>query len=69
MTALWVNVSTIIGSYTPTNYTTLQDDDTDLGSTSPTLLPVQSNSATPLMLAQGGKDSILRLLNRSALPA
>lgn len=66
--ALSANVSTMIGSYTPTNYTTLQDDDTDLGSTSPTLLPVQSNSATPLMLAQGGKDSILRLLNRSALP-
>ena len=66
--ALNANVSTMIGTYTPMNYTTLDDDDTDLGSTSPALLPVQSNSGTPLMLVQGGKDSILRLLNRAALP-
>lgn len=66
--ALSEDVSRMIGSYTPPTYTTLQDDDVDLGSTSPTLLPYQSNSATPLMLAQGGKDSILRLLNRASLP-
>jgi hypothetical protein len=66
--ALTADVSAMLGSYTPTTYTMLQDDDTDLGSTSPALLPVQSNSTTPLMLAQGGKDQILRLLNRSPLP-
>ncbi len=66
--ALSANVSSMIGSYTPSTYTILQQDDTDVGSTSPTLLPFQSISATPLMLAQGGKDSILRLLNRSPLP-
>ncbi len=66
--ALNASVSTMIGSYTPSTYTLLQDDDTDLGSTSPALLPAQSTSTTPLMLAQGGKDSILRLLNRSPLP-
>ncbi len=66
--ALTANLSRMIGSYTPTNYTTLQDDDTDLGSTSPALLPVQSTSTTPLMLVQGGKDQILRLLNRASLP-
>ena len=62
------NLSRMIGTYTPTNYSTLDADDIDLGSTSPALLPVQSNSTTPLMLAQGGKDSILRLINRAALP-
>ena len=66
--ALNENVSSFIGSYTPTTYTTLQDDDIDLGSTSPALLPPQSTSKTPLMLVQGGKDQILRLLNRSPLP-
>jgi hypothetical protein len=58
------NVSKIIGSYTPTTFTSLQNKDHDLGSTTPTLPPVQSNSGTPLMLVQGGKDVILRLLNR-----
>ncbi len=66
--ALTANVSSMIGTYTPSTYTMLQDDDVDLGSTSPTLLPVQSTSNTPLMLVQGGKDSILRLLNRAKLP-
>ncbi|HTU69362.1 MAG TPA: PQQ-binding-like beta-propeller repeat protein [Candidatus Baltobacteraceae bacterium] len=65
--ALTANLS-MIGSYTPTTYASLQNGDIDLGSTSPTLLPVQSTSTTPLMLVQGGKDSTLRLLNRSPLP-
>lgn len=66
--ALNANVTKMLSTYTPTDFATLQADDTDLGSTSPALLPVQSNSGTPLMLVQGGKDSILRLLNRSPLP-
>jgi outer membrane protein assembly factor BamB len=66
--SLTSNVSAMTGSYTPMTFSNLQADDIDLGSTSPTLLPIQSNSATPLMLVQGGKDMILRLLNRSPLP-
>ncbi len=66
--ALSADVSTFAGNYTPADYTSLQDGDTDLGSTSPALLPRQSASKTPLMLAQGGKDRILRLVNRSPLP-
>ncbi|HTX56424.1 MAG TPA: PQQ-binding-like beta-propeller repeat protein, partial [Candidatus Acidoferrales bacterium] len=66
--SLTSNLSSLISTYTPSNYTLLQDDDTDLGSTSPTLLPRQSASTTPLMLVQGGKDSFLRLLNREPLP-
>ncbi|HTV91748.1 MAG TPA: PQQ-binding-like beta-propeller repeat protein [Verrucomicrobiae bacterium] len=65
---LTANVSMMVGSYTPSTYANLQSGDIDLGSTSPTLLPVQSTSTTPLMLVQGGKDSVLRLLNRSPLP-
>ncbi len=46
----------------------LQNGDVDLGSTSPTMLPAQPNSQTPWMLVQGGKDAVLKLLNRAALP-
>jgi outer membrane protein assembly factor BamB len=66
--ALSEDASTFAGNYTPADYTSLQDGDTDLGSTSPALLPRQSTSSTPLMLVQGGKDSILRLINRAHLP-
>jgi outer membrane protein assembly factor BamB len=58
----------LLGNYTPMTFTMLQEDDTDLGSTSPVMLPRQSASRTPLMLAQGGKDSILRLVDRAHLP-
>jgi hypothetical protein len=59
---------TLLGSYTPTNYQQLQQGDVDLGSTSPAMLPMQSQSQTPLMLVQGGKDAVLKLVNRAALP-
>ncbi len=62
------DLSDLLGTYTPTNYQQLQDDDTDLGSTSATMLPTQPSSTTPYMLVQGGKDAILKLLNRQALP-
>jgi outer membrane protein assembly factor BamB len=62
------NALDLIGSYTPTNYEQLQQGDVDLGSTSPTILPDQSQSQTPWMLVQGGKDAILKLVNRAALP-
>jgi outer membrane protein assembly factor BamB len=66
--ALSTDISKLLGSYTPTDYKGLQDGDVDLGSTSPTILPSQTSSQTPLMLVQGGKDAILKLLNRAALP-
>jgi hypothetical protein len=61
------NLSSMVDSYTPTTYSSLDSSDADLGSTAPVILPTQSGSNTPYMLVQGGKDSILRLLNRSNL--
>jgi hypothetical protein len=57
----------LLGSYTPATYATLDSQDADLGSTAPVLLPRESGSRTPLMAVQGGKDGVLRLLNRARL--
>jgi outer membrane protein assembly factor BamB len=62
------DVLSIVGNYTPPDYDRLERDDLDLGSTSPALLPRRPLSSTPLMLVQGGKDQILRLVNRNPLP-
>ncbi len=61
------DVSSLISYWAPSNALTLQEEDLDLGSTSPALIPRQSSSNTPLMLVQGGKDDLLRLINRSNL--
>jgi outer membrane protein assembly factor BamB len=45
----------------------LESGDTDLGSTAPVMVPRQVKSHTPLLAIQGGKDGILRLLNREHL--
>ena len=66
--SLSADLSNLLGSYTPPDDKRLQVEDLDLGSTSPTILPVEPASQTPWMLAQGGKDGLLRLLNRAALP-
>ncbi len=66
--SLSADLSSLLGSYTPANYDQLQQGDVDLGSTSPVMLPQQSASQTPWMLAQGGKDAVLKLVNRAALP-
>lgn len=58
----------VVSSYTPADYQQLDRNDEDLGSTSPALLPRQPGSSTPLMLVQGGKDQVLRLLDRNPLP-
>jgi hypothetical protein len=50
----------ILGNYTPVNTADLNDEDLDLGSTSPVLLGSG-------LVAQGGKDRIIRLLNLSAI--
>ena len=62
------DLSAVLSSYTPSNYAKLDATNYDLGSTSPGLIPKQSNSSTPFMLVQGGKDALLRLVNRSPLP-
>jgi outer membrane protein assembly factor BamB len=56
--------ASLLDSYTPTDYQQIADADLDLGSSAPALLPRISQSATPLMLVQGGKDGQLRLINR-----
>ncbi|MFY9720302.1 MAG: PQQ-binding-like beta-propeller repeat protein [Candidatus Cybelea sp.] len=66
--SLRADLSSLIGSYTPTDYQQLENGDTDLGSSSPGVLPVQSSSKTPDMIIEGGKDAILKLLDRAALP-
>jgi outer membrane protein assembly factor BamB len=52
-----------LDTYTPANFTQLQANDLDLGSTAPAILPVLPNSRIPHVGVQGGKDSLLRLLN------
>jgi outer membrane protein assembly factor BamB len=57
----------LLGYLTPPNYNDLEAADQDVGSSSPAMLPRQPDSATPLMAVQGGKDSILRLFDRTHL--
>ncbi|MGA9018280.1 MAG: PQQ-binding-like beta-propeller repeat protein [Candidatus Cybelea sp.] len=66
--SLGEDLSSLLGTYTPTDYQQLENGDTDLGSSSPGILPDQASSQTPYMIVQGGKDALLRLLNRAALP-
>jgi outer membrane protein assembly factor BamB len=66
--SLSADLSDLLGSYTPSNYQQLEDGDTDLGSSSPGILPAQASSQTPYLIVEGGKDAILKLLNREALP-
>ncbi len=56
--------SRLLDSFTPEDHHQLNVNDLDLGSMAPALLPRVAASATPLMLAQGGKDGQLRLINR-----
>jgi hypothetical protein len=57
----------LLDSYTPETYLQLEEEDADLGSTAPALLPKLSESKTPLLLVQGGKDELLRLVDRQNL--
>jgi len=54
------NATRVVANYTPTNTRTLQANDIDLGSTSPVLLGGG-------LVAQGGKDATIRLLDRSQM--
>ncbi len=53
-------------AYTPTNQQDLNDQDLDLGSTTPILLPRQPGNHAWLAV-QGGKDNVLRLVDRTNL--
>lgn len=50
----------VLGNYTPADNTELDDGDVDLGSTSPVLL-------SPGIVAQGGKDSLIRTLSTESI--
>ena len=67
MLALKADMSSLLSYYAPSDALQLQQSDLDLGSTSPALIPRQTTSNTPLMAVQGGKDKILRLIDRSNL--
>jgi outer membrane protein assembly factor BamB len=57
----------LLDSYTPDDQAELDQMNWDLGSTGPALLPQLPNSKTPYLLVQGGKDGIVRLINRQNL--
>ncbi|MGZ3714590.1 MAG: outer membrane protein assembly factor BamB family protein [Ktedonobacterales bacterium] len=59
--------SRVLDSYTPATHQRLNDADQDLGSVAPGPLQAGTGSKTPHLLVQGGKDGILRLLNRDNL--
>jgi len=61
------DASHLFSYYAPSNAAELAAGDVDLGSSSPALLPREATSATPLMAVQGGKDAVLRLLDRTHL--
>jgi hypothetical protein len=50
--------------FTPSNFVSLNDTDTDLGSTAPLVLPDQSGSATPHLLFIAGKQGVGYLIDR-----
>jgi hypothetical protein len=52
-----------LDSYTPLNYQQLEDQDLDLGSTSPVLLPMPNGSVFPHVAAQAGKEGVIVLIN------
>jgi hypothetical protein len=52
-----------LDSYTAPNYQYMADNDKDMGSNSPVLLPAIPGSKYPHLAAQAGKDSIIRLIN------
>jgi outer membrane protein assembly factor BamB len=65
--ALSADAGTFVGSFTPADNLKLWQDDIDLGSTAPAMLPPVKGSKTPLLAVQGGKGEILYLLDRARL--
>jgi hypothetical protein len=52
-----------LDAYTPTNFQSLDNGDTDLGSSAPAILPVPATSTVAHLALQTGKDGKLRLIN------
>ena len=52
-----------LDSYTPSNFSQLQQNDADLGSTAPAILPLPAGCTSHHYGLQSGKDSELRVLN------
>ncbi len=52
-----------LDSYTSADYQHLNDNDLDMGSTSPAILPAPAGSRIKHLGLQGGKDGVLRLLD------
>jgi outer membrane protein assembly factor BamB len=64
--ALGTSGFSVRDAFAPRNQQDLNDQDLDLGSTAPLLLPRQSG-AYPWLLVQAGKDAQLRVLDRTRL--
>ncbi len=64
------NVLSLTGTYTPFNYCQQDENDTDMSGSSATVLPDlgSANTKTPHLLAIGGKQGNLYLLDRDHLP-
>jgi len=58
---------TPLDTFTPTNYQQLDDDDLDLGSTLPALVPAPTGSTVTDLGVQGGKGATLYLLDMANL--
>ncbi|MFY9552620.1 MAG: PQQ-binding-like beta-propeller repeat protein [Thermoanaerobaculia bacterium] len=56
-----------LDSYTPVDYLQLQNQDLDLGSTAPALLPVTDTRVVSALAVQSGKDALLRLIDLANL--
>ena len=52
-----------LDAYTPVEFQTLQNNDADLGSTAPAILPPIAGSNVAHLAVQSGKDANLRLIN------
>jgi hypothetical protein len=58
-------VFNLVDFYTPSNESTLNTQDQDLGSGGPMIAPTQSGAAIPNLILCGGKDGIIYVVNRS----
>ncbi len=61
------NALSVIDYFTPFDFQRLFDDDLDLGSGGPVLLPTQTGTAHPNLLVVAGKDGSIFLLDRDKL--
>ncbi|MGH8850486.1 MAG: Ig-like domain repeat protein, partial [Casimicrobiaceae bacterium] len=61
------NAGKPLDSYTPANWSSLDDGDTDIGSTGPAILPAPPASNLQHLAVQSGKDGLLRLLDLADL--